>query len=69
LRSNAKPAWTGWNRTQSGEGKSGILFDAEKSARIKTLINRMKGQHPGWSFDRCWTQLRSEQPGLFEEGE
>jgi hypothetical protein len=29
----------------------------------------MKQAHPGWSFDRCWAQLRSEQPALFEEGD
>jgi hypothetical protein len=45
------------------------MSDAEKSAKIKALINRMKRSHPGWSFDQVWTQLRSEQPGLFEEGE
>jgi hypothetical protein len=45
------------------------LSDAQKSARIKRLIGEMKRAHPGWSFDRCWTQLRTEQPGLFEEGD
>jgi len=33
------------------------------------LIGEMKRVHPGWSFDRCWSQLRREQPRLFEEGD
>jgi hypothetical protein len=43
--------------------------DDEKSAEIKVLINRMKRAHPGWSFDRCWSQLRSEQPDLLEQSD
>jgi hypothetical protein len=43
--------------------------DARKSARIKRLAGEYKQAHPTWSFDRCWSEARSKQRDLFEEGE
>jgi hypothetical protein len=56
-------------RASAAEDDDEQLSDEEKSVKIKALVNRMKRDHPGWSFDRCWTQLRSEQPDLFAESD
>jgi hypothetical protein len=45
-------------------------MDDHKDAKIKRLVGELKRGHPTWSFDRCcWTQLRSEQPDLFEQSD
>jgi hypothetical protein len=37
----------------------------EDDARIKRLAGEYKRAHPSWSFDRCWSEARSEEPDLF----
>jgi acyl-CoA reductase-like NAD-dependent aldehyde dehydrogenase len=44
----------------------GVQFAIHANAKIKRLVNEIKGAHPSWSFDRCWGEARSEEPDLFE---
>ena len=58
------PRWS-WPRGGAAD-EDDARKNARKNARIKRLAGELKRAHPTWSFDRCWSEARSEQPHLFE---